>query len=309
MIIVLHPDALADADGQLELVVLVWAAFRRRHMLLTDPPYAGEEDEGHPARRWLPSLPSSVAEVARLLLEEHVIQATTTPPRTTLHVHGRKHAVDLRWPDLRLPCDRAAAFALRPLGVLLEDRRSDRAFLLAAAPRRWRASLERALGDGALEFLNGGGLGNMLHQIREQRDAETAARIWALFDRDQRDGHAPGTPSKESDRLREACEALRSHGLGYHQLRCRSIENYLPIELLKTWASVAGVAGAPSKVDGLAALEQHERDHLHLKKQLGNGLIADLLIQRRFELEESWLRRDGHHDEICEICESIIAHI
>lgn len=65
----------------------------------------------------------------------------------------------------------------------------------------------------------------------------------------------------------------------------------------------------PSKVDHIAALEPHERKHLHLKKELGNGLITDLLILRRFELEESWLRRDGHHEEICAICESILAHV
>lgn len=308
MIVILYPDALNDVEGQLDLLALVWAALHRRHTLLVDPPYASG-DTSHPGHRWLLSLPPAVAEVAQLLLEEHLIQATTTPKQTTLHVHARGYRTDLAWPDLRLPCNRAAAFALRPLGVLLEDRRSDRAFLLAAAPRRWRVELEQALAAGALEFLNGGGLGNMLHQVREQQDAESAARLWALFDRDHRDGAVPGTPSKDSERLREACEALRRHGLGHHQLRCRSIENYLPIELLKTWASVAGIEGAPSTVDRIATLEQHERNHLHLKKELGKGVIPELLIHRRFELEERWLRRDGHHDEICEICESIIAHL
>lgn len=303
MIIVLHRDALADAEAQLDLMVILWVAFRRGHILLFDPPYAVEAS--HEAEHWLASLPPATGEVARFLLDEYVVEATTSPPRTTLHVHERGHEVGLRWPDVQLPCDRAAAFALRPLGILLEDRRSDRAFLLATAPKRWRLVLERALRDGAIEFLNGGGLGNMLHQIREHRDAETAARLWAIFDGD---GDARGAPSRDSERLREACASLRDHGLGHHQLRCRSIENYLPIELLKMWASVAG-KGAASKVDRIAALEQHERDHLRLKTELGKGLVGDLLIERRFVVEESWLRREGHHDEICEICESIIAHI
>lgn len=308
MIIVLHEDALADTDGQLELVAVVWAAFHRRHWLLMDPPYS-EEDVSHPGHDWLNSLPASIAEVAKLLLSEHVVQATTNAPRTTVHVHGREHEARLSWPDLRLPCDRAAAFVLHPLGVLLEDRRSDGAFLLAAAPRRWRSELERALGDGALELLNGGGLGNMLHHIREQRDARTAARLWVLFDRDQHDGRPPGTPSKESERLRAECEQLRNHGLGHHQLRCRSIENYLPVELLKTWASTSGVEGAHSTVDQIAALPAEQRNHLPLKSRLGPRLITDLLIRQHFEIDESWLRRDGHHEEIHQICESIVAHL
>jgi hypothetical protein len=304
VIITLHRDVLANAEAHLDLIVLLWAVLRRGHILLMDPPYSGN-DASHAVEPWLASLPLTTAETVRLLLEDYVVQAATTPPRTTLHVHEPGHPVDLSWPHLHLPCDRAAAFALRPLGVLLEDRRSDRAFLLAAAPRRWRREIDRALRDGALEFLNGGGLGNMLHQIREHRDAETAAKLWVLFDGD---ADAPDAPSRDSERLRDACERLRGHGLGHHQLRCRSIENYLPIELLKTWSSIVG-KDAPSKVDHIATLEQHERNHLRLKAELGKGLVADLLIERQFGMEESWLRREGHHDEICEICESIIAHI
>lgn len=145
----------------------------------------------------------------------------------------------------------------------------------------------------------------MLHQVREHCDAETAARLWALFDGDS---DAPNTPSRDSERLRSVCEGLREHGLGHHQLRCRSIENYLPIELLKTWSSMAG-KDAPSKVDRIASLPQHQRNHIRLKTELGKGLIAELLIERQLVMEESWLRREGHHEEICEICESIIAHI
>ncbi|MEM9453430.1 MAG: hypothetical protein AAGF11_04575 [Myxococcota bacterium] len=304
MIINLYSQALVDDNAQLDLMAVVWAALQRGHILLTDPPYSGAS-ASHPVERWLAPLPAPIAEDVRLLLESHTVQATTTPYQTTLHVHESGHELELSWPDLHLPCDRAAAFALRPLSVLLEDRRSDRAFLLAVAPRRWRQELERALHDGALEILNGGGLGNMLHQVREHCDAETAARLWVLFDSD---ADEPGAPSRDSNRLQQECESLRAHGLGHHQLRARSIENYLPLELLKTWASTVG-DDAPSKVDRISAMGQQRRDHLRLKDELGKGLIADLFIRYQFQIEESWLRREGHYDEIREICESIIAHI
>lgn len=303
MIIVLHHEALLEPDAQLALAVLVWVAFRRDHILLSDPIYTGNAKD--PVEHWLGPLPPVMADTARLMLEEGPVLAATIPTRTTVVVRQKEHPPSLTWPHLQLPYSRAAAFVLRPLGILVEDRRSDRAFLRAAAPTRWRVALDRAVEVGAAEFLNGGGLGNMMHRVREHIDAEMAARLWVLFDSD---AEVAGAPSANSERLRVLCDERRAHGLGYHQLICRAIENYLPVELLKTWSAFVG-GDAPSRVDNIAALGQGERNHIPLKKILSNKLVSDILIDRQLTIDESWLRRNGHEDEIRGLVESIVAHI
>lgn len=308
MIITLHREVLSDPEAQLDLMMLIWAAFHRGYPLLFEDIDPGEVPEV--VEKWLASLPSSVAETITLLLDDHTVQAATSPTQTTLHVRARGHAAELRWPELHLPYDRAAIFAVKPLGLVLEDRRSDYAFLLAAAPRRWREQIEEAIDSGALEIVHGGGLGSMLHRVRELHTAETAARTWVLFDSD---APMPGSPSSDSERLRRACEERRDRGLGHHQLRARSIENYVPLELLKTWASTVG-GTAPTKVDRISACSRDERDHLRLKREFDDGhgkrIIADLFIDRyRFSIEEDSLRREGHLEEVHQICESIMAYI
>lgn len=121
--------------------------------------------------------------------------------------------------------------AARPLHLLLENSRNDFAFLGKIVPPSWRDRWDRALSNRWVEPL-GGGIDEMRKVIEQRLAGDSMRRLtsFAVFDSDAR---LPGVPSESALRNRATCER---HGVCFHQLERRAIENYLPKEALFDWA-------------------------------------------------------------------------
>lgn len=158
----------------------------------------------------------------------------------------RRDSVDLARTPPRLPVHVAYELLRRPLQLLLENGRSDWGFLQRIAPLSWRDRLRRALERGWIEERNAGGiteLPKILQQdVASDRSVRLEMRTWAMFDSDARE---PNCPSDDADLASRACAHA---SVAYHQLERRTIENYLPREVLLDWASRA----LPENMRGVA---------------------------------------------------------
>lgn len=224
-------------SGPLALLAITALADDGRHTLLTHPAF--EEGQAYAANRWLAALPEPVRRRAQTVLDHGVRQGAddgTSLVRVT-------SSSDSDWRSGRLTAVDALRLLATPLKLLLENRRNDLAFLLAIAPACYRDDLTRALGRGWVEPEQGGGLEEIGVRLTElatapENDATAQVarlRLWVMFDRDA-DPKDPRQPSRSSERVRALCRQDTLQGpwsLTAVQLARRSIESYLPTELLR----------------------------------------------------------------------------
>lgn len=180
---------------------------------------------------------------ARLL---HVLE-TNRRAATSARSSGAQITVvvdSMDWARARLTPRLASRLLRRPLKLLVENSRNDRAFLLRIAEPGPRRELQAAIEAGWIEFEMGGGIHEIYQRIRSFTPevgplADHAmielARLWIMFDRDS----APGDRTQESEhsrRLREQAAALTiPWPLAAQQLERRAIENYIPADAIRVW--------------------------------------------------------------------------
>ncbi len=136
----------------------------------------------------------------------------------------------------------------RPLRLLLENGRNDRAFLLAFADGATRAALENAERQGWLAFETAGGISeiririeSVLQQIDEQHTQLDVLRVLYLCDSDAK---IAGKPSEEALAVQQALTRVHAMFYGHlgtsgsfgRVLRHRAAENYAPSAPVRKWA-------------------------------------------------------------------------
>jgi hypothetical protein len=228
----------------------------------------------------------------------------------------------------RLPLHQAIPILRRPLGLLVENKRNDGAFLRAVTPKPWRDHLLRALARGSVEIIHGGGAD--MRPLLDASAQEQCLRLWALFDSDARE---PGRPSTASEALRKAC---LQKGVAHHQLRRRAIENYLPVKALEAWIDTGPRDRREDRrrrVAAFAAMDPEFRHHFNMKggferdrregipgfflphadhRDLQSGFgreIAELFYEGRFQIAEEWLAKDGQYPETLSMVQSILRRL
>lgn len=298
MLVVLDARLFEDPQvRELELLELLGQCIRRRHHgVVTDPLL--DADSPPQVVRWLAQQkPSIGAELRRYLVEVAPdLAASWGAGKRRVRVEPRQRS---RWdgPVPVLTLSDALRLVTRHLGLLVEDRISDFAFLRAAAPPQWRDALDQARAEGSVEPEHGGGLSRMKARIL---DAVTApdpverARLWVMCDGDRR---APDEPNADSEALVEACRSTESPWpIPCQQLRRRSIENYLPLPWLRRWPYVS--KSRPKQREQRDAreravkvierrLDASQRAHYNFKK----GLLGDILTDKKAKKESH--RRAG----------------
>ncbi len=276
-----------------------------RHRLLTRPLFKHGDDGSIGA--WLEGLPMPTKVQARRILDEGIAvapSASAEAPSITITLSSGASIEDARF-DL----DHAILLLRMPLGLLLEDRSSDLGFLLKLCPPTQRQHLRKAIEDGWVEVVHGGGLQSMRTVIDSLtgHGASTIERLrllrlWVIFDGDA-DPRDRGRPSPQSEKLKQLCTGVQRAAslpwpLGHHRLGRRSIENYLPERALRVWQESArgrDKTERRQRVDALCELRKAKPDaarQIDMKK----GLLGDVLKPVRDEIGKQ--RRDLRDDDL-----------
>jgi len=177
----------------------------------------------------------------------------------------------------------AARLLQRPLKLLVENARNDRAFLRAVVEPGARKELDKALERGWAEFEMGGGIGEIKRRLEQLRDSDelpeliARARLWVMFDRDAdpKDRRSESPASREVREL--AAELQTPWPLHAHQLRRRAIENYVPVSAIRRWWTYydlkkGALEARQARAEAFGALDPEIRRSFNMKK----GLCGDL---------------------------------
>jgi hypothetical protein len=326
----------AVSSDPFDLMELLGSAWRGWHDLQIDPPWApGEALE---VNRWLEKQSPEVQERAELALAsgpEMLNRREAGSSRLRITSAAEDWAADVP----RLPLARAVALLRRPLRLMVEDQANDGMFLRTVTPEDRRPALERALDEGRIEIVHGGGLDRMKPQIERASLAEIM-RLWVLFDSDAKQSPARDWASPDSKKI---CEICREKKIACHQLQRGAAENYLPLDALAHWTQLGERKGRKGELLTGSARKQREKIYLAFKRmspeqryyypmkqgfswftkrqreipelysdisrdpELKDGFpkAAELFRQEHFKFHEEWLRKDHQQDETARMARSI----
>jgi hypothetical protein len=135
----------------------------------------------------------------------------------------------------------ALALLGRPLRVLLENGRNDRAFVLAFADRASHDALRKAEREGWIVFETAGGIGELLVRIRAAPEGEPREAFRTLYRCDS-DARAPGHPTNQAATVQQKLGELslryaRRAGHFGAVLGRRAAERYAPPGDVVAWAA------------------------------------------------------------------------
>lgn len=299
--------ALFDVQSEPEATSLldIFANLTRdphRHALITDPVYEPGGANGE-LDIWLSKRESYEANVLRTILNNGLLADATfdrgqpvSGPRlpsvisarqpriwrlagpTKFHVERRP---DSDWRNRRLTLRDAANLLREPARVLVENGRTEPAFLVHLAGPTDGASLQELLRTPAKIVLVSGGCGELKRWVQNlSKPPETQERwrqllrAWVLFDWDAGESSALD-PSQGAIDLMCACEdaeATFGYGLSWIALRRRELESYIPDSGLR--AQRAERLGFAEQV--IAWRGDNDRKGWAWALDLKKGLLGDL---------------------------------
>ena len=275
----------------LDVLAVLELCDARRHVLLLSP--SGRQQ----ATQWIDehTRDKSALKVQLLRLLEENQRAGPFAPADGAMITIVADKTD--WNRARFVPTLALRLLRRPLKLLVENSRNDRAFLLKLAEPGPRDKLRAAIEAGWIEFEMGGGLSEIhqrllgfsgdAHMLADHLKVELA-RLWLMFDRDI-DPLDHTQESKQSRKLREyAAQLTVPWPLAAHQLERRAIENYIPAETIRGWwcgqadTNAARLARERRAEAFLAntGLSLQARQSYNMKR----GLLGDLSDKRRTEI-------------------------
>jgi hypothetical protein len=174
-----------------------------------------------------------------------------------------------------LPPQTAARFVVEPLLIMMENRFSDGRLIDAAltflAPAIVRK--HREIAPKAIRYDSPGGNGELpkLIQEYEAKAREDGMPLRAIVLTDS-DAEVPEAVSCDALNVSQACNDA---GIQCCILRKRSIENYIPDEVLDAWLPYPGYLRRT--LDALKRLNVEQRDHFPMKKGLKLGAARDVV--------------------------------
>lgn len=325
MIVTVEEDVFVVSADDLDLYQLIRFGFQERHYLLIDPPF--DPCGTRPVNQWLARHGRRLRDAIQKALEFGMEAETTGPsprPKTKVRVASiPRPNWELAVP--KLPLGDACRLLETPLRLLVENRRNEGAFLRAYAKPDQLQRLKHAESQGWIEFVQGGGLPEILHHVREvSRVPMHALRLWVMFDSDARapfdpkiNTEQPHGPSSKSRKVRRVCTRARGNLAEYaHQLQRRSIENYVPAQVLREWAKKSArqktkvnaflsmtatqryyfnmkegfAADRNSNPPGIAPLFSGVDQHEHL--QSGFSRLADYFHEKEFKIRQEWIQEE-----------------
>lgn len=235
--------------------------------------------DGSPAfRKWLGQRDRDTQALCERALDIGVKRSVRRRRLSTVHVADIPAP---SWKDRRLPVEVALKLARRPLTLLLENSRNERAFLRVVTRLRKDFDLEALQQKGVVDCRTHGGIDENRKWLETYgQDPELALRCWVMCDSDARrpwKRAADGTTSPDLGRGAKAMdECCKQRGLRLHILERRFIESYLPPPAIQSWSSLKParlhehVPFPPSereaKYEALTRLRPEQRHHYNMKK-------------------------------------------
>lgn len=225
--------ALLTARPRDDLVLLAICAFGHlgRHRIVPDDRAAWD--------RWAETLPPDLEEEVRLAWDESERRASGGGRSERLAVVPVEPAQFRQNPIVLTPIE-ALALLGRPLRVLLENGRYDRAFVLAFADEATRRALCEAERDGWVVFETAGGITELVERVKAAQDSAPREVFRTMYLCDS-DALEPGVPSGVAANVKQGLTALaktfqRQASHFGSVLSRRAAENYAPPEAVLCWA-------------------------------------------------------------------------
>ena len=201
-----------------------------------------------------------------------VLMSATARPRRKASRFG-PHAKTIDVAD-NADAQRADKLAHTPLVILVEDRESDGTFLDLVVEELGWPELKSLWGKGrtvtprAHQLETAGGKPAIPQRVeRAVGDAAQEGRPCRLFVLCDSDARWPGDMMKETDLVIQACVR---HQVPHHVLRKRSIENYIPDQVIGSMRADPQLSDHVGRLDALLRRTRLQRDHFPLK----DGLAA-----------------------------------
>ena len=265
MRVLIETSLFAPPQATVDLVRLFLLGVVGRHRIQV------EDDNAPDFQVWLRSIGRALEEECREAINSGYELDIREPSQIEVRV-ARLAAPDFSSTVPRLPSTDALRLLSRPFRIIAESDLNDRSFLLCMCTKEQREFLVRHENEGFLEFENGGGLSHMYERalaLGTGPHAPADIRLtWFLFDSDALQPPPEGSPSEQSNKLKDACEQA---GLAHYQLRRRFIESYLPLRALAGWVTLApnreGREQRRQRYEAFARMKRPEqRHHFNLKK-------------------------------------------
>lgn len=260
MRIVFAADVLADPQHSLDLYAILAKVADGWHVLDVPDPEGLEASaffRGNPHIQLLQKAAQSAAWRPWSLLHLRCVLVTTLAAD-----------VPVEPPEMmRLAPVEARRFLDVPLRILLENRHTDGRLVDIVIDLFANHVLQDLRRRNVITYDSPGGAGEIPKTLEDdaQRDFNLVKRTIVMTDSD---APAPGRLEAHAVRIRQRCDELAVPCVVLSQ---RSIENYLPDEVLMAWAWEPETSADKRRtVDALTRLTVEQRDHFHMKRGLPN---------------------------------------
>lgn len=152
-----------------------------------------------------------------------------------------------------------------PLKILVEDGKTDGAFVKAVLAIFAQPETLQLYRDKGLECDGPGGSGNLKNRVEmrygDSKNNPGELRMIVVTDSDRT------MPKKEISRearlLKDLCE---KHGIPFHMLQKRAIENYIPDEVVREWGEDPQRTRIRRQVEALRRMSGEARDYFPVKE-------------------------------------------
>jgi hypothetical protein len=214
---------------------------------------------------WLGTLTPILKEEVELAIANGLAQESLEPASLAITVNDVAHS-DWTISEPELCLRDAVQLLSMPFKIVLENERSDKAFILRMLTPEQSQWIEKLENSRVLEFDGKGGIGEVISFLRSPEVSRAQARYlyWVLTDSD---ALSPGSPSGNAKLVEDLRHNLQIEG---YQLKRRAIENYLPFDTLRTWM-LERQRDRRDIFESFRKLSNDQRSHYNMKR----GLEAD----------------------------------
>jgi hypothetical protein len=188
-------------------------------------------------------------------------EALALSPRAHNPGEPHRHAVAVSSPQ---DIPRAQRVALTPLTILVENSRSDGAFLGVLIEACGSSELQAICAVNeqppALQIDSAGGLGEIPALVQQH-----SPRLFVVMDSDARWPGDPGAQPTTGQKARDAC---KNNQIPHHTWRKRCVENYIPDAVIEALLADRALTSAHARLKTILERTSAQRDHMPMKDHL-----------------------------------------